>query len=118
MWCAGSYRGGAARVIGLGLCAIVTASSAGARARPGAPAQPTVIVDGQAAGKAPLGQAIVVRPGPHRLRIQKPGFRSAADDVTVQAGQRVPRAFTLAPIEVAAAAGGAAGEGTSIDLRT
>jgi hypothetical protein len=81
-----------------------------------APAEATVIVDGQAAGKAPLPQAIVVRPGAHRLRIEKTGFRPVADDVTVGAGQRVPRAFTLDPIPVAVRPEGA-GDEAAIDLR-
>jgi len=81
-----------------------------------APAEATVIVDGQSAGKAPLPQAIVVRPGAHRLRIEKQGFRAVADDVTVGAGERVPRAFTLDPIPIAAPPVRAGAE-AAIDLR-
>jgi hypothetical protein len=74
-----------------------------------APEAALVSVDGQPAGRTPLPQAIVVRPGSHVVHLEKRGFRPVDDGVTVRAGERLPRSFKLTRIQVVMETAGATG---------
>jgi hypothetical protein len=67
------------------------------------PADASVSVDGRAAGKTPIADPIVVKPGPHAIRVEKAGHQPLEVMVTVKAGERLPATFTLVPAPPVAA---------------
>ncbi len=56
----------------------------------------TVFVDGVNAGQTPLVQ-YGVKPGPHQIRIENPGYKTVTDRVQVDAGNTVRKRYTLTP---------------------
>ena len=56
----------------------------------------TVFVDGVNAGPTPLVQ-YGVKPGPHQIRIENPGYKTVTDRVQVDAGNTVRKRYTLTP---------------------
>jgi hypothetical protein len=64
--------------------------------RPGA----TVTLDGRSLGTSPVKEATRVLEGPHSITVQKDGFVRWSTTVMVQAGQTVPVAADLVPVQL------------------
>jgi hypothetical protein len=60
----------------------------------------TVTLDGRSLGPSPLKEAPRVLEGPHSITVQKDGFVRWSTTVMVQAGQTVPVAADLVPIQL------------------
>jgi hypothetical protein len=88
------------RTLEVGLAQMTAAAPAGAVARDGAlvvdsrPAGAAVTLDGRPAGVTPLALASIA-PGPHTVRIERPGYRPVSTTVIVTAGQRARVAARL-----------------------
>jgi hypothetical protein len=54
----------------------------------------TVFVDGREVGQTPVVE-FDVSPGPHTVRVERPGFRTVTERVTVTAGQTVRKRWVL-----------------------
>ena len=60
----------------------------------------TVTLDGRSLGVSPLAEAPRVLEGPHSITVQKDGFVRWSTTVMVQAGQTVPVAADLVPVQL------------------
>jgi hypothetical protein len=60
----------------------------------------TVTLDGRSLGASPLKEAPRVLEGPHSITVQKDGFVRWSTTVMVQAGQTVPVAADLVPVQL------------------
>lgn len=64
-------------------------------------AEAEILVDGERIGRAPLAQSELVDAGPHRVAVQKAGFVSATESISLVGGDDKTLTLHLAPIPVA-----------------
>ena len=65
----------------------------------GDPPGAEVLLDGQRIGVLPLGDSYVLAPGTYRVELRSPGRATAADEVSIRAGQDLEVVLASAPAE-------------------
>ena len=73
----------------------------------GDPPGAEVLVDGRPIGVLPLGDSYVLAPGTYRVELRSPGRATAADEVSIRAGQDLEVVLASARVEVSSGAMGA-----------
>lgn len=97
-------------IAALGLAGLLTAGGeAAGRARPrritgslviqSSTSGATVFVDGDEVGTVPLSQPVKLLPGPHTVKVTKPGHTQYMESVTIRAGKEVKLEVDLFPIQ-------------------